>query len=85
MNEKKIDVHVRYMVVKQEGTNPNMELLIRTIRKYIQNNEIYFSYEPTFYKGVLLFSIIGFQDEQDNLLDVLGSDIKKLDCTLIVS
>lgn len=49
---------------------------------YIQNTEIYFKYEPTFVNSVLIFGIIGFEEDHEKLQKILGKDIQSIGCKL---
>lgn len=84
MNEIK-DITINYMVTKKENSKPNMKKLIKRIYHYIQNNEIYFKYEPKFYKGILIFSIVGFPSDHTKLQKILKNRIKTLKCELKVA
>lgn len=76
------DRKAHYLVMKRADMKPNMDLLISTIKKYVQNNALYFSYMPNFIDGVLIFGIIGTQTEHGKLQDVLSGDLFTLGCTL---
>ena len=76
------DIRVHYFVSKQSQDWVDMDLLIKSIYKYVQNNEIHFDYEPKFFEGVLVFGITGFESDQVALRSILGGDIEKLGCKL---
>lgn len=81
------DILIHYIVSKKEDfpKEVNMELVINCIYVYIQNTPIYFKYEPRFINQVLIFGIIGFKRDQKKFQKVLGSDLNKLGCKLIIS
>jgi hypothetical protein len=83
---KKKDILKHYMVSPKENRISKKplktEVLLKCIYVHIQNNEIYFKYEPTFYKGIIIFGVIGFQSDHDTLKKILGNAIGNLECTL---
>ncbi len=83
---EKGDIVVHYMVSKKEDTiDVNTSLLVSSIYKYVQNREIYFKYDPKFFKGVLLFGIVGFPHDHEAFQEVVGGDVKKLNCNLKIT
>lgn len=78
------DITVHYRVTKIEGSSPNIALLVNIIKVYVQNKPIYFAgkEELGFVEGILFFSIIGEKKEHESLRDILGKDIKRLNCKL---
>ena len=83
---EKGDIVVHYMTSKKDDTQEvNTSLLVSIIYKYVQNKEIYFQYEPNFFKGVLIFGVVGFAHDHEELQKVLGGDMEKLNCNLIVT
>lgn len=82
---EKDDILIHYIVTKKEHKKINMKKLIKMIYRYVQNHEIYFKYDPTFYEGVLLFGIVGFQKDHDALQEILGNNVIKLNCNLTIS
>lgn len=82
----KKDFIAHYMVKKKESAKKtDIEAIIKLIFVYIQNKDIYFEYEPTFFKGVLIFGIVGFKKDHDELKRVLGADIDKLGGTIEIN
>lgn len=80
MHEKDLEAH--YMITKQGDTPVDIKKLITSIKHYVQNNKIYFSYYPSFIKGVLIFGIVGFLKDHINLKLELGTTIMSTGCTL---
>jgi len=77
------DIVQHYMVTKilpKELTKKQVAKMINTIINYIQTTEIYFKAMPRFYKGVLLFSVVGFKKDHARLLKKLGGRLNKLNC-----
>jgi hypothetical protein len=80
---EKGDKKVTYKIIKNEGAGKvDMEILCNHVIHYIQNNEIYFNYEPTFFHGVLIFGIIGLKKDHKKLKKELGKIISDLKCEL---
>lgn len=79
-----IDITKNYIVhpVKNEHGPIDMEKVIQKIYAHIQNNPIYFSYEPKMYKGVLIFGVVGFNKNHSHLEKHLGKALKKMRCLL---
>jgi len=78
------DIIKNYMVLPKEYHKApiDMKILIECIYSYIQNNEIYFKYEPSMYKSVLIFGIVGFKKNHKALKRDLGKNINDLHCIL---
>jgi len=76
------DVYVNYMVHKKEQVPMDTTELVTCIVDYIQNNEIYFKFGPIFHDGVLLFGIIGFPYDHEELQITLSEQIEKHGCYL---
>ena len=74
---EKNDILAHYMVHKKENQKTDILTIIRLIINYVQNNKVYFKYEPTFWQGVLIFGIIGYQEDHDKLKELLGTDIDR--------
>lgn len=73
------DILTHYMVNKKSNSKKtDLSNIINFVIVYIQNNEIYFKYEPTFWNKVLIFGIIGTKKEQTKLKKDLGKIINKL-------
>lgn len=80
------DITKNYIVhpIKNEHVPIDMEKVIRKIYAHIQNNPIYFSYEPKMYKGVLIFGVVGFKKNHAKLKKSLGKTLNKMRCLLKV-
>lgn len=72
----KNDIIIDYKVVK-DSELPDMKKIIHSIYKYVQNNEVYFKYEPKIIDGVLIFGIVGFRHKHNNLLKIMGNDVRE--------
>jgi len=69
------DILAHYMITKKlNSKKTDLPGIINLVIAYIQNNEIYFKYEPTFWNGVLIFGIIGFKQDQNKF----KTDIEKI-------
>jgi len=77
------DRHYTYMVTKKEpNTSVNTKKLVGSIIWYVQNNEVYFKEMPTFVENVLVFTIIGYRNQQRRLKQKLGKIIDNEGCIL---
>ena len=79
------DIVVDYMVTKLSDVDIDMIKLMKALRDYMQNNEIYYSYTPHFVEGVMVFGIVGFRSEHDKLQSELYNTLGHLGFYLEVS
>jgi len=71
-----------YIVSKDTVEKVDMEKIILTITSYVQNNEVYFKYNPHFYAGSLIFGVMGLPSEHKNMEKLLRKEIKLLKCKI---
>jgi hypothetical protein len=71
---QKDDILIDYKVTK-DSELPNMKNIMGSIYNYVQNNPVYFSYEPSFVNGVLIFGIVGLKHNHVNLQRMMGANI----------
>jgi len=76
------DVINFYTVTKEPDWHVDMPEMIIRIKDYIQNNPIYFGSDMTFVDGVLVISIVGYVEEQDKFLEIVGASLKELHCNI---
>lgn len=76
------DVVVRYMVHKKVEKPMDTTGLVTSIVDYVQNREVYFGFGPQFHDGVLLFSIVGFPHDHEEVQQVLRDRIESHECVL---
>lgn len=76
MDEK--DVLCHFMLIKAHEKKPfKLRRAIRALYTHVQKNPIYFKYEPQFYEGVIIFGIVGYQEEQDKFMKFVGKKLHK--------
>jgi hypothetical protein len=78
-----IDYIGHYMAAKQEGTTEvDMEQMINAIVAYIQNHEVYFTYEPQFFEGVLIFNVVGYKRDHILFTKAMEQILEHFGCKL---
>ena len=78
------DLIIDYMVTKIPNFEINAGEICLAVVNYIQNNEIYFHYNPHFKDGCLIFGVVGFKSAHTKLQLELTNSLNELGVELSV-